>query len=280
MKNLLAALFMSLLVAAPLGAEDIDNHPGFKLAIAQLKVHQRFTPEFVESLRPQAEKGEQGPAFALALTYIFNRGIPRDEAESIRWAEKAWRSGDVLATYTIGMMYKNGELYPKDAVKSFLWVNRAREMGHPDARYFVGYAKEKGLGVPVDIPSALQLYQEGAKLDHPMSLLRLGYLHREGKVVPKDSRLAFSLWMKGAETGNPLLQSTVGLCYLRQPDFFPNAYPEMEKNDVEAYKWLTLSTAGGGVGTAKLREMAETRMSPSEIKEAKEKAAAFRPKSR
>ncbi|MEY3851650.1 MAG: hypothetical protein RI910_630, partial [Verrucomicrobiota bacterium] len=52
------------------------------------------------------------------------------------------------------------------------------------------------------------------------------------------------------------------------------------KDDIEAYKWLTLSTAGGGVGTAKLREMAEKRMNASEIKEAKEKAAAFRPKTR
>jgi TPR repeat protein len=280
MKNLLASLFMSLLVSAPLAAEDIDNHPGFKLVIAQLKLHQRFTPEFVEMIRPQAEKGDQGAMFALALTYIFDRGIPRDETESIRWVEKTWRAGDVQATYTIGMMYKNGELYPKDAVKSFLWVNRAREMGHPDARYFVGYAKEKGLGVPVDIPNALQLYQEGVKMDHPLSLLRLGYLHREGKVVPRDSRLAFSLWMKGAETGNPMLQSTVGLCYLRQPDFFPTAYPEMPKDDVEAYKWLTLAAAAGDSQALKLREMAERRMSSAEIARAKEMAASFQTSSK
>jgi hypothetical protein len=95
MKNLLAALFMSLFVAAPLAAEEIDDHPGLKLVVAQLKLHQRFTPEFVEMIRPHAEKGDKGATFALALTYIFDKGIARDEAESIRWVEKAWRAGDM-----------------------------------------------------------------------------------------------------------------------------------------------------------------------------------------
>jgi hypothetical protein len=277
MRILFATLFMSLCLVAPLSAEDIDAHPGFKLVVAQLKAHQRFTPEFVNALRPQAEKGDRAAIAALALTYIFDQGIPRDEAESIRWVEKAWQAGDADVVYSVGMMYKNGELYPKDAEKSFLWVKRAMEMGHPDARYFVGFAKERGLGVPVDLPGALKLYQEGAEQLHPLALERLGRFHREGKGVPKDSQLAFRLWMKGAEAGHPLLQSTIGLCYLRQPDSFPNAFPEMAKDDIEAYKWLTLAIEGGFKTSAGMRNIAARRMSVAEIKEAIDKAAAFRP---
>jgi TPR repeat protein len=277
MRILFATLFMSLCLVAPLSAEDIDAHPGFKLVVSQLKAHQRFTPEFVNALRPQAEKGDRAAIAALALTYIFDQGIPRDEAESIRWVEKAWQAGDADVVYSVGMMYKNGELYPKDAEKSFLWVKRAMEMGHPDARYFVGFAKERGLGVPVDLPGALKLYQEGAEQLHPLALERLGRFHREGKGVPKDSQLAFRLWMKGAEAGHPLLQSTIGLCYLRQPDSFPNAFPEMAKDDIEAYKWLTLAIEGGFKTSAGMRNIAARRMSVAEIKEAIDKAAAFRP---
>jgi len=41
MRILFATLFMSLCLVAPLSAEDIDDHPGFKLVVAQLKAHQR-----------------------------------------------------------------------------------------------------------------------------------------------------------------------------------------------------------------------------------------------
>lgn len=280
MRPLLATLSLTLLLTASVLADDIGQHPGLQLAMAQLKVNQRFTPEFVAGLRPEAEKGDKAAIFALALVHILDRGIPKDEAESARWVEKAWRAGDVDVTYTVGMMYKNGELYPKDAGKSFLWISRAMELGHPDARYFVGFAKEKGLGVAMDVPAAVRLYQEGVDQGHPLSLLRMGNLHREGGVVAKDSQLAFRLWLRGAESGDPFLQATVGMCYLRQPEFFPTAYPEMAKNDVEAYVWLTLAAAGGSKGSGNLRTMAEKRMSASEIKEAMDKVAAFRPKRR
>lgn len=277
MRTLLATLSLTLLLTVSGLADDIGQHPGLQLAMAQLKVNQRFTPEFVAALRPEADKGDKAAIFALALVHIMDRGVPKDEAESARWVEKAWRAGDIDVTYTVGMMYKNGELYPKDAEKSYLWVSRAMEMGNPDARYFVAFAKEKGLGVAVDIPSALRLYEEGAAKGHPLSLMRMGYLHREGKLLPKDSKLAFQYWTKGAETGDPFLQTTLGFCYLLQPEFFPTAYPEMPKDDVEAYKWLTLAAAGGNPQAIKLREMAERRMSPADIDRAKSLAANFKP---
>lgn len=277
MRTLLATLGLTLLLTASGHADDIGQHPGLQLAMAQLKVNQRFTPEFVAALRPEAEKGDKAAIFALALVHILDRGVPKDEAESARWVEKAWRAGDVDVTYAVGMMYKNGELYPKDAVKSYLWVSRAMEMGSPDARYFVAFAKEKGLGIAIDSPSALKLYQEGAAQRHPLSLMRMGFLHREGKIVAKSPQLALEYWTKGAETGDPILQTTLGFCYLRQPEFLPTAYPEMPKDDVEAYKWLTLAAAAGNSQALKLREMAERRMSSAEIARAKDMAASFKP---
>jgi len=277
MRTLLATLGLTLLLTASGHADDIGQHPGLQLAMAQLKVNQRFTPEFVAALRPEAEKGDKAAIFALALVHILDRGVPKDEAESARWVEKAWRAGDVDVTYAVGMMYKNGELYPKDAVKSYLWVSRAMEMGSPDARYFTAFAKEKGLGTSTDTSSALKLYQTGAAEGHPMSLMRMGYLHREGKLLAKDSKLALQYWTQGAATGDPFLQTTLGFCYLLQPEFFPTAYPEMPKDDVEAYKWLTLAAAGGNPQALKLREMAERRMSSADIYRAKSLAASFKP---
>ncbi len=280
MKRPILALLFGLLVAPLAEAADIKDHQGLQLILSQLKAHQRITPEFVGSIRPQAERGDKGAIFAMALAYVFDRGIPRDEAESVRWVERAWRAGDIDATYTVGMMYKNGELYPKDAEKSYLWISRAMEMGGADARYFVALAREKGLGVAIDASSALRLYEEGAAKGHPLSLMRMGFLHREGKLVAKDSQKAFQYWTKGAETGDVYLQTTLGFCYLRQPEFFPTAYPEMRKDDVEAYKWLTLAAAAGNSQALKLREMAERRMSSAEIDRAKDMVASFKPSSK
>ena len=280
MKRTILTLLFGLLFAPLADAADIKDHQGLQLIVAQLKVHQRITPEFIGAIRPQAERGDKGAIFAMALAYVFDRGIPRDEAESVRWVERAWRAGDIDATYTVGMMYKNGELYPKDAEKSYLWISRAMEMGSADARYFVAFAKEKGLGIAVDTPSALRLYQEGATKGHPLSLMRMGYLHREGRLLAKDSQKAFQYWTRGAETGDAYLQTTLGFCYLLQPEFFPTAYPEMPKDDVEAYKWLTLAAAAGNSQALKLREMAERRMSSAEIARAKEMAASFKPSSK
>jgi TPR repeat protein len=280
MKNTFLILLFSLLFAPLAQGADIKDHQGLQMIIAQLQTHQRITPEFISSIRPQAERGDKGAILAMALAHVFDRGIPPNEAESIRWIEKAWRAGDVDVVYAIGMMYKNGELYPRDAEKSYLWISRAMEMGSPDARYFVALAKEKGLGIAIDSPSALKLYQEGAAQRHPLSLMRMGFLHREGKIVAKSPQLALEYWNKGAETGDPILQTTLGFCYLRQPEFFPTAYPEMPKDDVEAYKWLTLAATAGTSQALKLREMAERRMSSAEIARAKEMAASFKPSSK
>lgn len=159
MKRPTLALLFGLLIAPLAESADIKDHQGLQMIIVQLQAHQRITPEFIRSVRPQAERGDKGAILAMALAHVFDRGIPRDEVESIRWVEKAWRAGDVDVVYAIGMMYKNGELYPKDAEKSYLWISRAMEMGSADARYFVAFAKEKGLGVAGDIPSALRLYE-------------------------------------------------------------------------------------------------------------------------
>lgn len=110
--------------------------------------------------------------------------------------------------------------------------------------------------------------------------MRMGHLHREGRLLAKDPQKALLCWTKGAETGDPFLQTTLGFCYLRQPEFFPTAYPEMPKDDIEAYKWLTLAAAAGNSHALKLREMAERRMSPAEIARAKDMAASFKPSSK
>ena len=89
--------------------------------------------------------------------------------------------------------------------------------------------------------------------------------HRPG--VAKDRAAAAQWFGLAADQGHTTAQFLLGLMLAQGEG--------VAANDVQAYKWLTLATAGGNEDSKKARELLQGRMTQTEIAEAEQLADQF-----
>ena len=62
--------------------------------------------------------------------YANGRGVPRDDAEAVRWYRKAAYRDYLPAQYSLGVMYANGRGVPRDEAQAMRWYRTAAEQGY------------------------------------------------------------------------------------------------------------------------------------------------------
>ncbi|MDB4547583.1 sel1 repeat family protein [Akkermansiaceae bacterium] len=107
---------------------------GFVL-IAEPSSNEVLESESVSIVTHQ-ERAAAGDATAQAyLGWMYNNGegVPKDDAETVKWYRKAAEQGNAVAQYNLGAMYTNGSGVPKDNVKAYMFFNLAAAQGDKDA---------------------------------------------------------------------------------------------------------------------------------------------------
>ena len=97
----------------------------------------------VAEWRKKAEAGDANAQFNLGLMYENGRGVPKDDAEALKWWRKAADQGFAEAQYNLGLLYYNGEGVPKDLVQAHVWWNIAGAKGHEDAKNDLAIVEEE-----------------------------------------------------------------------------------------------------------------------------------------
>ncbi len=82
----------------------------------------------------KAEKGNARAQYNLSLMYFKGQGVPKDEAEAVKWYRKAADQGDADAQYNLGVMYATGDGVPKDKTEAYKWYLLAGAQGDEDAK--------------------------------------------------------------------------------------------------------------------------------------------------
>jgi S1-C subfamily serine protease len=95
-------------------------------------------------------------------------------------------------------------------------------------------------------------------------------MYDNGRGVAQDDREAARLYRLAAEQGQNPAQERLGRMYADGRG--------VPKNYINAYMWLVLSASKGNMDAAGNRDLLIPRMTPTEIAEAKQRAAAWRPK--
>jgi TPR repeat protein len=67
--------------------------------------------------------------YSLGLCYNKGIGVPKDEAEAVKWYSKAAEQGDAAAQYNLAICYANGTGTPKKAVEAYKWFLLAAAQG-------------------------------------------------------------------------------------------------------------------------------------------------------
>jgi hypothetical protein len=79
----------------------------------------------IETLRRQAQYGDDSAAFALGMAYEVGRFVPQNCKEAARWVASAAEEGNAAAQYNLGLRYRDGDGVPIDLFLSDHWLRKA-----------------------------------------------------------------------------------------------------------------------------------------------------------
>lgn len=85
--------------------------------------------------RQLAKRAAAYPAqYSLGIIYHHALGVPRDDAEAVRWYHKSAKQGYPKAQYNLGYMYYYGYGAPQDRVEAIRLFHQAAAQGDAYAR--------------------------------------------------------------------------------------------------------------------------------------------------
>jgi hypothetical protein len=74
-----------------------------------------------------AEQGHPGARNNLGAAYSNGLGVPRDDAEAVKWFRMAAEQGHPQAQASLGVAYRTGRGVPRDDLQSYFWFSLAMD---------------------------------------------------------------------------------------------------------------------------------------------------------
>lgn len=160
-----------------------------------------------------------GPASA-----DYRAGKDAYERGDYALALSAWRplaeAGDANAQYNLGAMYSDGLGVPKNDAEAVRWYRMAAEQGHAEAQAALALKFYAGSGVPRDYAQAASWGRKAADQRHPGGYALLGLLHVfPGPGFPADDVKAFAYFTVaralGGSQGNDIMRDILSRAMTR-----------------------------------------------------------------
>ena len=111
----------------------------------------------------------------------------QDDLDTVRQAAD---QGDAEAQYNLGVIYNNGEGVPKDDAEAVKWFRLAAEQGHAEAQNKLGVIYQGGNGVLKNMAEAAHWFRRAAEQGHVIAQTNLAVMNFLGDSVPQDFVLA------------------------------------------------------------------------------------------
>jgi TPR repeat protein len=83
---------------------------------------------------PPPDQTDAAVQCRLGEKYAKGDGVPKDEAEAVKWYRKAADQGYGEAMFWVGQSYEIGKVLPTDKVAAYMWYDLADESGYHDAK--------------------------------------------------------------------------------------------------------------------------------------------------
>ena len=101
--------------------------------------------------------------FQIGQMYYIGRGVPQDDAETLKWYRRAAEQGFLPAQVFVGVMYGAGEGGPRELVLSHMWFDIVASQlppgEHRDSIIFTRDMAAKAM-TPAQITEAQRLARE------------------------------------------------------------------------------------------------------------------------
>ncbi|MFN5351060.1 MAG: tetratricopeptide repeat protein [Alphaproteobacteria bacterium] len=226
MKKLFAILTILLITAtAPVRAESINPC---------LKAFRMVEPNAFELCKDMAEN-KKNPLAQYVFGNIYYFGLTPDKQKDFKkaqyWYNQSAVNGNLEATYSLGVLYENGQGVETDYGKAFKWYLSAAGKGHPTAQFNVGNLYAKGAGVRKNPLHAFKWYKKAANQDFTEAQVNIANAYVRGVGIKRDFIEAYKWYLIAKNKGNKQAgQSLLSLTQTMSP-------PDIKKAQEEAKKW-------------------------------------------
>lgn len=165
------------------------------------------------------------------MTGRHDHGIKLNDAETVRWAQKATEKDYPRAWLLLGYCHEYGAgITQEDALKALDCFRRAADQGDPDAQYQLACYYSSAIGVAEDRGQAVAWAEKSAIQNHVAAQRFLGMAYREGNGVEQDYEKAVEWFKKSAE------QRDVRSMYLLGISFHQGI--GMDQDHSQAFEWI------------------------------------------
>ncbi|TXH56452.1 MAG: trypsin-like serine protease [Desulfurellales bacterium] len=217
-----------------------------------------------------ASKGFAGAQFKLGDMYANGEGVTKDEKEALRWYRMAADKGDIEAQFKLGFIYSTGKGITKDGREAVKWYRKAAQQDVATAQYNLGVIYANGEVVAKDEKEAMKWFRMAADQEHPSAQYNLGFMYANGEGVAKDEKEAMKWFRMAADQEHPLAQYNLGVMYANGEG--------VTKDDAVSYKWFLLASAKGNEAAKKATATIERRLTLSQRAEGQLMARDFKPR--
>ncbi|MDH3466506.1 MAG: protein kinase [Gammaproteobacteria bacterium] len=138
---------------------------------------------------------------AIAITN-FKRGDYKNAVGKLR--PLAEINGMLEAKYYVGLMYDTGKGVPRDDAEAVKWYRRAAEQGYDPAQNAMGVMYAQGRGVARDDRAALEWYRRAAAQCNTDAQTDIGNMYAEGRGTAQSDFQAYAWYEAAAAAGSKI----------------------------------------------------------------------------
>lgn len=176
-------------------------------------------------------------------------------------AVEEWRplaeKGDARAQYQLGLLYRHGKGVERDYGEAAGWFRKSAERGLADSQFHLGELYVTGKGVKKDLSKAFEWFEKAAEQGSAPAMTNLAYMYRYGKGVKKSIGRALIRYRDAASQGYAPALDNLGMVYA--------SGQIVQRDYVEAYKWLTLATSFGSARSARTLRYVTNKMTADQL---------------
>ena len=211
--------------------------------------------------KPLADRADTSAQYNIGLMYANGLGVPRNDAEAVKWFRLAAKAGIAGALANLGFMYEAGLGVAQDNSQAVSWYGKAAEKGDAFAQNSLGLMYDEGRGVEQDDEIAVGLYRQSADQGLVEAQNNLGYMYEVGRGVPQDDVESVKWYRRAADQDFAAAQFNLALKY--------DGGRGVPQDDSRAYMWYTIALTQLPVEqletAVSLRNVVAERMAPDSI---------------
>lgn len=195
-------------------------------------------PQATDYFRQAAEKGSIEGKFRFAEILLKT---PKDQDQTklaLGYIEESSKAGFPPALNAVGDMLRLGAFVPKNIKRALDFYKSAADAGYAESAYAIADIYLNGVDLDRDMAQAMEWLKTSSKLGSSEAAYVLGFLHtRKKSPSANDLSLAAEYFLLAANNWHEKAQLEYAMMLITGL--------AVEKNLVEAFKWLELSASTG-----------------------------------